>query len=188
MKVATMSGRSGRKFGRAVFALLGAIIVITNLPLSSHASIKIQMMKPRAYFIEGNQGLLEALDLKTKTVRFDKKDIDQCGANLVRRAQTLTYSCTLPIPTNAGISRLQNLVTPSKRTVNFGSAKRDVITQVSSEARQITFTTGFDTTGIDFEVSKFNDDFFAVYAKAAQSMIAETMTKQPVRLEILENR
>lgn len=145
-------------------------------------------MKPRAYFIEGNQGLLEALDLKTKTVTFDKKDIDQCGANLVRRAQTLTYSCTLSIPSSARISRLQNLVTPAKRPVSFGATQREVITQVSQEARQITFITSFDTTGIDFEVSKFNDDFFAVYAKAAQSMIADIMIKQPVRLEILENR
>jgi hypothetical protein len=152
------------------------------------APIKVQMMKPRAYFIEGNQGLLEALDLKAKTITFDKKDIDQCGASLVRQAQTLTYSCTLTIPTTAGISKLQNLVTPSKRSVSFGASKRDVITQVSSEGRRITFTTGFDTTGIDFEVSKFNDDFYSVYAKAAQTMIAEAMTKQPVRIEILENR
>ncbi len=150
--------------------------------------IKSQMMKPRAFFIESDNGLLEALDLKAKTLTFGRREIDQCGASLVRRAQTLTYSCTLSIGNTSRISRLQNLVTPSKIEVNFGATKREVMTQVSAEAKFITFTTSFDATGIDFEVSKFNDDFFAVYAKVAQLTLANAMTKQPVRIEVLEAR
>lgn len=150
--------------------------------------VQSQMMKPRAYFIESDNNLLEALDLKAKTLTFSKQHTDQCGLNMVRRAQTLTYSCTLPIPSNAKISRLQNLVTPQRLESAFGGSKKQVSTQVSSEARQITFSTTFDTAGIDFEVSKFNDDFYNVYAKAAQLIIADVMIKQPVRLEVLESR
>lgn len=167
-------------------ALLALILAI---PFTASAMpIKSQMLKPRAYFVEADNNLLEPLDLKTKTLTFRKAEFEQCGANLVRKAQTLVYSCTLPIPSKARVSRLQNLVTAKKTTVSFGGTKRDVITEVSSDAKSVTFTTAFDHTAIDFEVSKFNDDFFAIYAKVAQLVISDALAKQPVRLEVLESR
>lgn len=150
--------------------------------------IKTQMLKPRAYYQEAENNLLEALDLKAKTLTFSKKEFDQCGANLVRRARTLTFSCTLPIPTKSRISKLQNLVTARSREINFGGTKRAVLTHVSEDARQVTFTTAFDATGIDFEISKFNDDFYAVYANVAKLIISDAMKSQPVRIEVLESR
>ena len=164
-------------------------LMILLIPLSVVAMpIKTQMLKPRAYFVEAGGNLLEALDLKTKTLNFSKKDSELCGAALVRKAQTLTYSCTLEIPSTAKVSRIQNLVTPKTVAVNFGGSKREVQTQVSEDARKLTFTTTFDATGIDFEVSKFNDDFFNVYNKVAQLVLTEAMNKQPVRIEVLESR
>jgi hypothetical protein len=150
--------------------------------------IKSQMLKPRAYFQEADNNLLEALDLKSKTLTFGKSDFDLCGTNLVRKAQTLTYSCTLPIPSKARVSKLQNLVTATKSTVNFGGTKREVLTEVSPDAKSVTFTTAFDHTAVDFEISKFNDDFFAIYAKVAQIVISDALAKQPVRFEVLESR
>ena len=164
-------------------------LIALLLPISAMAMpIKTQMLKPRAFFVEAENNLLEPLDLKSKTLTFGKADFDQCGGGLVRKAQTLTYSCTLPIPSKAKISRLQNLVTANKISVSFGGTQREVQTAVSPDAKSVTLTTSFDNTGIDFEVSKFNDDFFAVYAKVAQLVISDALSKQPIRIEVLENR
>lgn len=166
------------------FILVGAAVTVC-----SHAMpIKSQMIKPRAFFQEAENNLLEALDLKSKTLYFGKAEFDQCGANLVRRAQTLAFSCTLPIPTKAKISKLQKLATSKPKEISFGGTKRTVLTTVSEDARSITFSTAFDATGIDFEVSKFNDDFFAVYAKVAQLIISDALKQQPIRIEVLESR
>lgn len=165
------------------------LVFIVLLPLCANAMpIKTQLLKPRAYFQEVEGGLLEALDLKAKSLSFGKKDFEQCGANLMRKAQTLFFSCTLPITSNAKISRLQNLVTAAKLETTFGSSKREVTVQVSSDAKTVTLATGFDQTGIDFEIFKFNDDFYAIYAKAAQLTITEALVRQPVRIEVLESR
>ncbi|MBX3022803.1 MAG: hypothetical protein KF799_14105 [Bdellovibrionales bacterium] len=149
--------------------------------------IQSQMLKPAAYMQATDDGLFEPLDLKAKTLTFKKTDFDQCGLNLLRQSSTMNYSCTLAIPTQARTSRLQNVVTAKQVEVDFGSSKRKVYVSVSEDARSITFMTGFDATGIDFEVSKFNDDFFKVYDKVALLVIAEAFSKQPVRLEVLEN-
>lgn len=169
-----------------VKALLGLATAAVAINASA-MPIKTQMMKPRAYFQEAEGGLLEPLDLKSKTLSFKKADFDQCGLNLLRQSSTMNYSCTLTIPTGARISKLQNVVTPRQVVIEFGSSKRTVYVSVSEDARQVTFMTGFDATGIDFEVSKFNDDFFKVYDKVAQLVIAEAFTKQPVRIEVLES-
>ncbi len=166
---------------------IAALVWISLSGAAFAMPIKTEMMKPRAYFQEAENHLLEALDLKSKTLTFVKKDFEQCGSALVRRAQTLTFSCTLAIPTKARISRLQNMVTGNKIETAFGSSKREVAVAVAGDARSITLTTTFDSTGVDFEVAKFNDDFFAVYAKAAQLTISEALAKQRVRLEVLES-
>lgn len=173
---------------RLTFALALTLTLAGFVPLTAQAMpIKTQMMKPRAYFQEADNNLLQALDLKAKTLRFTNKDAELCGTNLVRQAQTLTYSCSLKIPSRAKVSKLQNLVTARTVDVQFGGTNRVVEVSVSSDAKQVTFTTAFDATGIDFEVSKFNDDFFKVYDKVAQLVIAEAQKRQSVRIEVLES-
>jgi hypothetical protein len=149
--------------------------------------IKYKMVRPRAFFQESTDNLLLPLDLKTKTLYFSKKDFETCGVNLVRRAQTLTYSCTLPVPTKAKISKLQSLLSAKSTDVVFGGTSRDVRVAVSEDARSVTFTTAFDATGVDFEISKFNDDFLPVFSKVAQSVISDAMARKPVILEVLES-
>jgi hypothetical protein len=166
-----------------VFFLIGSLgLAAQAMPMKS------QMIKPRAFFQEADNNLLEALDLKSKTLYFGKAEFDQCGQNLVRRAQTLAFSCTLPIPLKARISKLQTMVNPKSKEIAFGGTKRTVLMSVSEDAKQITLSTAFDATGIDFDISKFNDDFFAVYAKVAQLIIIDALKAQPVRLEVLESR
>lgn len=172
---------------RAVFLALGISAICSGVAVQA-MPIKSQMIKPRAFYQEAENNLLEALDLKAKTLHFAKAEFEQCGASLVRRAKTLTFSCTLPIPSSARISKLQNLVTGKSREVTFGGTKRAVLTHVSEDAKNITFTTAFDATGVDFEVSKFNDDFFAVYAKVAQLIISDALKDKPIRIEVLETR
>jgi hypothetical protein len=165
------------------------VLMLAGLSFATQAMpIKTQMIKPRAFFQEADNNLLEALDLKSKTLFFGKAEFEQCGANLVRRAQTLAFSCTLPIPSIARISRLQNFINSKSKEITFGGTKRTVLMSVSEDARQLTLSTAFDATGIDFEISKFNDDFYAVYAKVAQLIISDALKQQPVRLEVLESR
>lgn len=126
-------------------------------------------------------------DLKMKTISLTKGDFDTCGAALVRRAQTMNYSCTLPIPVQARVSQLQNMTTPRIFNTSFGGLNREVHVEVSADAKQLTLSTSFDATGIDFEISKFNDDFFAVYAQAAQLIISEALKKRQIKIEVLES-
>jgi hypothetical protein len=175
---------------------LGLIIVtlsaVTSLSVSALAParrslpILSQMLKPRAYFVEGENGLYEALDLKAKSLT-TRIVISDCGDNLERKARTLDYSCKIQIPSKAKISRLQNLVTTDNYEVTLGGLKKEVTISVASDARTITYSTKFDSTGIDFDVMKFNDDFFASNAKLAHIVLAEAM-KQPVRIEVLESK
>ncbi|MBK8201105.1 MAG: hypothetical protein IPK68_01845 [Bdellovibrionales bacterium] len=51
----------------------------------------------------------------------------------------------------------------------------------------MTFTTEFDSQGLDFELAEFNEDFFKVYDKSALSLISEAMKRTPLRLQVLEN-
>ena len=163
-------------------------VMFTLLFTAQAMPIKTRMLKPGAYFQESDSHLFEALDLKSKTLTFGKNEFEACGTSLVRKAQTLTYSCTLPIASRAAISKLQNLVTAAKTTLTFGGTQREVLTSVSSDAKNLTLTTAFDATAIDFDISKFNDDLFGVYAKVAQLVISEALSKQPVRIEVLESR
>lgn len=122
-----------------------------------------------------------------KTISLTKGDFDSCGAVLVRKAQTLNYSCALPIPIQGKISQLQNMTTPRMFNSSFGGTNREVHVEVSPDAKTLILSTSFDSVGVDFEISKFNDDFFAVYAQVAQMIIAEALRKQQIKIEVLES-
>jgi hypothetical protein len=149
--------------------------------------MKTQVVRPRAFLQPAGGGLMEALDLKAKTLYFTKKEFDQCGAKLVRKARTMTYSCTLPIASRSKISKLHNVLTPKSIEIPFGGTQREVQVEVADDARSVTFTTGFDSTGVDFEMSKFNDDFFKVYDQVAVLVISDALKKN-VKIEVLESR
>lgn len=148
--------------------------------------LRSQLLKSRAYFQEAGKGLLEALDLKVKTLSFGESESELCGQSMVRQSNTLNFACTISIPVNARISKLQNVNSETTREVMFGDSRRLVKILVSEDARNLTLTTSFDKDGIDFDLQKFNDDFFPVYSKVAQLVIAEAL-KQPLQIEVLES-
>ena len=166
---------------------LAATLICVGNPASA-MPVKSQMLRSGAFFIEGDNNLFQPLDLKEKSLSFTQADFDQCGASMMRKAQTLTYNCTLPIPSNAKISKVKNVVSSTKITVKFGGTLREVTIAINADARAMTLSTTFDRTGIDFEMTKFNDDFFAVYAKVAQLVITEALARQSIRVEVLESR
>lgn len=148
--------------------------------------VQSQLIKPRAFFMESENGLFEALDLKSKTL-LTKSAVETCGQRMVREALTLNYSCTLDIPSRSRVSKLQSVLSPTRFSILFGGLKKNVLISVSPDAKQLTYSVAFDKTGLDFDVLKFNDDFAASNAKLAHLILAEAM-KQPVRIEVLEIR
>lgn len=150
--------------------------------------VQSELLKPRAYFKETDENLLEPLDIKRKTLTFTQADIDRCGTALMRESSTLNYSCSLEIPGSARLSKLRVLLSRNILDVDFGGTKRRVFVTISPDARVLTLATGFDKTGIDFDVSKFNDDFFVVFNKVALLVIGEALKKEQIRMETLESR
>lgn len=164
------------------------LALLLNFSSAGAVPAQTQMLQPSAKFIEVENGLMEPLDLKSRVLIFGKDDLARCGLKLQREALTMNYSCTLPLDVTARVSRLQKVVTAKTIESEFGGSKRKVFVNVADDARTITYSTGFDATGIDFQIHKFNDDLFSVFNKVAQLVIADAMIKQPVRMEVLESR
>jgi len=137
-----------------------------------------------------------AAPIKTETIKrqlnltmvLGKSEMDQCAANMVRKALTLSYTCELDIPQKYKNTKLQALLSPRVLEASFGGARREVLVEVSPDARVLSLTTTFDATGLDLELSKFNDDFYAVYGQAAHAIISDALRKQRIQLEVLESR
>lgn len=177
-------GRTGHLTGRklSLFCLILVGFSATAMP------VKSRLIKPRAFFQETDPSLLRPLDLMDKTATFRNKEVTECGSKLVRQALTLSYSCTFEIPSKAKISKLHGLLSSEKLEVFFGGSRRIVKVKLSEDARKVTFSTAFDSTGVDFELSKFNDDFFSVYDKVAQLVIGDAIKNYPVKFQVLEGR
>lgn len=168
--------------------LLVILSVFLTGSVASALGVNTKIVKPKTGFEKIENDLLVPLDLKIKTVTFHKKEVDHCGLNLMRDAHTLNYSCMFSIPTNAKVTKFRKLLSPNNVVVEYGNTKRPVQFTVSEDAKTVTVSTSFDSTGIDFDVSKFNDDFFPVYDKTAQLIIGEAIRRQALRLEVLESR
>jgi hypothetical protein len=139
---------------------------------------------------------LSAAPIKTETIKrqlnltmvLGKAELDQCAANMVRKAQTLTYTCELDIPQKTKNTKLQALLSPRSLEASYAGLRREVLVEVSNDARVLSLTTSFDVAGLDLELSKFNDDFYAVYGQAAHAVISDALRKQRIQLEVLESR
>ena len=115
-------------------------------------------------------GVLVASFAVAAPIKPDKVErIDLCASSLVRQAQTLNYSCSVILakPVKS---------VPKRVSVPWGGSSREVVVQVGADGKTVTLSTAFDSTGIDFEVSKFNDDFFLIYNKVAHLVIAEALS------------
>lgn len=144
-------------------------------------------IQPKAFFTESENGLFEALDKKEKTIVFTPSDFEKCGQSMMRRQNSLYYACTLQLPNDAKISKLREQLSSKLAVVRFGGTDKKIRIKVNKEASHVTFSTEFDETGVDFEVTNFNNEFFKVYSKVAQIVIAEAMDKEPLKFEVLES-
>ncbi len=130
---------------------------------------------------------LSASTAKTLDFTLTKKHFEICGRNLVRKAQTLTYTCAIEIPRKKGQIG-GAIASPTTLTTVFGGQKREVRLELSEDSKYLLLTTAFDSTGVDFEVSKFNDDFFAVYAQVAQIVMSEALRNHTVKFSVKTSR
>lgn len=146
-----------------------------------------KMIQPKAFFTESENGLFEALDKKQKTVRFTPSDFEKCGQSMIRRQNSLFYACTLELPKSGKISKLRDQLSSKLTVVRFGGTDKKIRIKVADDASRVTFSTEFDETGVDFEVTNFNNEFFKVYSKVAQIVMAEAMDKEPLKYEVLES-
>lgn len=149
------------------------------------AEVKLIKVKPRATFVEKTNGVFEPLDLKRKIVKFTPKDFARCDQNLQRVVGTLKFSCRVRLPNKARKTKLHKQISSGRVDTRFGRAKIKVDIRVSDDARYTVFTAKFDDTGVDYEVSRFNDEFFGVYSKAASDIFKEAMERRLV-LSVLE--
>lgn len=170
-----------------VFWLFLFICVLYQAPIWA-LKTDTKMLQPRAYFTESENGLFEALDRKQKVFSFTPSDFDRCGQSMMRRQNSLYYACTLELPKTAKMSKLRNQLSTKLAVVRFGGTDKKVRIQVADDVSRVTFSTEFDDTGVDFEVTNFNSEFFKVYSKVAQIVIAEAMDREPLKIEVLESR
>lgn len=120
------------------------------------------------------------------SMALSQAQIDQCAVNLVRKAQTLTYTCELETTVQSKPVKFQQLTSPASLSGSHGGIQRQVQVEVSLDGKVLSLTTAFDATGLDLEVSKFNDDFFAVYNQAAHSVISDAMRNQTIKFKVAE--
>lgn len=178
-----------RKLRLTLFIAFGlsALVIALMAPMSYAMTTDVQMVQPRAYFVETGDGLYKPLDLKLKTLRFSKRDFEACGHRLVRKEGTLTYTCRFALPTHAKQTRLRHQLTPEKLNVKYAGKQQPVQVTIANDGRSVRYQTSFDTTGLDLDVAQFNDDFYRNYAKAAEQSIAEAMSRS-LKYQILEAR
>lgn len=105
----------------------------------------------------------------------------------MREEDSLSYSCTLELPYRSTNVQLREQLSPQSVNVKSGTSRKNVQIECSEDGRFVTFSTEFDSQGLDFELAEFNEDFFKVYDKSALSLISEAMKRTPLRLQVLEN-
>lgn len=176
------------KKGLRLYFFLRILLILGLTPIAAAMPVKSETLKKNVKVVDAENRPLLALDLKSKSMTLGAKELELCGSSMVRVGQTLAYSCTVPIPLKAKVSRLQNLTSKTDFSAIYAGTSRRVRVQVSDDAKTLILATSFDATGIDFDMSKFNDDFFAVYAQAAHSVISEALKKQIIKMEVLESR
>lgn len=149
--------------------------------------LEVKTLQKQAYFTPTQNGLYQPLDLKETRVEFNSLNNEECGRRLIRKQNTLHFTCTLDLPPSPQKTRLFRQVSPATQSIQVSGGKQKVNITVSSTGQSVSFTTEFDTTGIDFGLISFNEEFFRVYAKMAQLIILEAM-KQPLAFQILEQQ
>ncbi|MGE4132710.1 MAG: hypothetical protein AB7F86_13790 [Bdellovibrionales bacterium] len=175
-----------REWALKTIFVAGLVILTGSVGLAM--PVKSTTLKTEVSLVDADNRPLQALDLKKKSFVIDEKSIEECGLHMVRLAQTLNYTCSVEIPLKSKVSRLKALKSAKTLDTTFAGVKRQVTVGVTDDARMLTLTTNFDVTGLDLELSKFNDDFYAVFAQVAHLIISDAARSRRVEMEVLEGR
>lgn len=152
------------------------------------AQIKTLKREKRARFVETSQGIFQPMDRSEIKVKFSPVDFSRCGRDMKRTLKSLKYSCKVELPRTSTKDTLEGMISPTKARIKFGRTEKLVEIRVSSDVRFVTYSISFDDTGLDYELGRFNDEFFGVYAKVAALVIQEAMNKHPLRLKVIEDK
>ncbi len=169
-----------------VIALLGTLLT-ASFSVEA-AQMKLLKSQEKAFFAEDANGFFKGLNLKTKVYIFNSRDSLKCGSSLKRGLKTLSYFCKIDLPDAENITRLHKMESHNVVNVVHGRLKKKVHIKIDESGKSVKFSTEFDDTGIDWDVSKFNDEFYAVYAKSAQSILAKAMLKKGLKVQTIDRK
>ncbi len=174
------------KNSKTLLILLSLSLLSPSLGWS--AQMRTLKKQKKAYFAEDTNGFFKGLSLITKQYRFTSRDTLKCGANLNRHKEFLDYFCTIDLPHSDHVNRLHKQLSENVVTIGHGRLKKKVRIQVNENGKSVQFSMSFDKTSFDWELIKFNDEFFAVYAKAAHTTISKAMRQTLVKVQTIENK
>ncbi len=165
------------------------IIAFCLIPMSSYsAQMKLLKSQEKAFFTEDANGFFKGLSLKTKVYILTSRDALKCGTTLKRGLKTLSYFCQIDLPDAKNITKIHKHISHNIVNVKHGRLKKKVNVRFADDGKAIKFSTEFDDTGIDWDISKFNDEFYAVYAKSAQSILAKAMLKNGIKVQTIDKK
>lgn len=165
--------------------LMVVLFILTGTQAHAMQS-RVMKVQNKAYFTSSNDGLYQVLDLKKRQVVFQAQDFDQCGKVMLRTKGTLQFECKLTLPTSSAYNKLRTQISALTLSVRFGGSEKAVAVQLNPAASEVSFSTKFDATGIDFEMTGFNDEMLRVYSKVAQLVFAQAMQENPLVYEVYE--
>jgi len=147
---------------------------------------RILSVQSKAFTSPTVDGLNQVLDLKKRHVIFQAQDFDKCGQTMLRTKNTLQFECKMTLPTNSVYNKLRTQISATTLNVRFGGSEKAIAVSMSPSANEVTFSTKFDSSGIDFEMVNFNDEILRVYSKVAQLVFAQAMQQNPLVYEVYE--
>jgi len=169
--------------------LVMGFIAISLIPLAAQsAQMKLLKSQEKAFFTEDENGFFKGLSLKTKVYILNSRDALRCGSTLKRGLKTLSYFCQIDLPDADKVTKVHKHESHNVVRVKHGRLKKKVNVRFTDGGKAIRFSTEFDDTGIDWDISKFNDEFYAVYAKSAQSILAKAMLKNGIKVQTIDKK
>jgi hypothetical protein len=169
-----------------IFSVVSSILFVGHVARA--AVVGVKMVRPQAFFLKDQQGLFESLDLKKKTYTFTARDVQACRQSLKNQGNGLSFTCTIGLSGRLmKNSKLHEQSSPQAVAVRLAQTSKNVRIATSSDARSITLSVDFDSSGVDGDWMKMNDDMAMVYQKTAQDFFSEALLQNRLVLLVLEN-
>lgn len=178
---------SGYERSGMMKTILVMFVCLGFLASAQAMQVNSTVVKQQSSFVRNQQQrLYDFLDLKQKKIYFTKYDELKCRETMVQRPESFRFSCTLPIPSKAKTSKFREAKSSLNKTFTVLNQKKNVQISISPDARNITFATSFESTGVDFDVIQFNADLQSAVSGTAHELFKKAM-RTPLVLNVLEN-